>query len=167
MAAPQRFKERSSLHGLNKVWVTDITYIPTKEGWLYVAAEMDRFSRKILGWAAADHLRTSLPLDALHKALQSRPKPPAELLHHSDRGCQYSSVEFRQKLDEYGIAQSMATATKTPPPNPLGPPSKPNASAVLFQVPVHRQNRCFLTTSKPFTTRCSATVPWVISHLWT
>ena len=108
VAAPQRYKESSSLHSLNQVWVTDITYIPTKEGWLYVAAEMDRFSRKILGWAAADHLRTSLPLDALHKALQSRPKPPVELLHHSDRGCQYSSVEFRQQLDEYGIAQSMS-----------------------------------------------------------
>lgn len=108
VAAPQRFKESSCLNGLNQVWVTDITYIPTKEGWLYVAAEMDRFSRRILGWAAADHLRTSLPLDALHKALQNRPKPPTELLHHSDRGCQYSSVEFRQQLDEYGIAQSMS-----------------------------------------------------------
>src|SRR5262249_51645743 len=89
-AAPQHFKESSPLDDLNQVWVTDITYIPTKEGWLYVAAEMDRFSRRILGWATADHLRTSLPLEALHKALQSRSKPPTQLLHHSDRGCQYS-----------------------------------------------------------------------------
>ena len=71
----------------NRVWLADITYIPTDEGWLYLAAVMDLFSRKIVGWAIRDHLRTELAATALMMAVQ-RQRPAAGLIHHSDRGVQ-------------------------------------------------------------------------------
>lgn len=91
----------------NQVWLTDITYVPTDEGWLYVAVVLDLFSRKAIGWAMRDHLRTELPLAALTMALQ-RQRPAPGLLHHSDRGCQYASAEYRIALESYGITQSMS-----------------------------------------------------------
>ena len=106
--APQHFKDNAPPVLLNEVWVTDMTYIPTKEGWLYLAAEMDRCSRRILGWATANHMRTSLVLDALDKAVASRPIPRGNLLHHSDQGSQYASSEFTQKLKTLNITQSMS-----------------------------------------------------------
>ncbi|CAO3439132.1 Transposase [Azospirillum doebereinerae] len=91
----------------NQVWLTDITYVPTDEGWLYVAVVLDLFSRKAIGWAMRDHLRTELPLVALTMALQ-RQRPAPGLLHHSDRGCQYASAEDRKALESHGITQSMS-----------------------------------------------------------
>lgn len=91
----------------NQVWLTDITYVPTDEGWLYVAVVLDLFSRKAIGWAMRDHLRTELPLAALTMALQ-RQRPAPGLLHHSDRGCQYASAEYRKALESHGITQSMS-----------------------------------------------------------
>lgn len=94
---------------LNTVWLTDITYVPTDEGWLYLAAVMDLASRRIVGWATADHLRAQLPLAALHQALQQRPCVPGqELLHHSDRGIQYACGDYQQVLDQHGIDCSMS-----------------------------------------------------------
>ena len=94
---------------VNTVWLSDITYVPTDEGWLYLAAVMDLASRKIVGWATADHLRAQLPLAALHQALQQRPRIPGqELLHHSDRGVQYACGDYKQVLDQHGVGCSMS-----------------------------------------------------------
>lgn len=91
----------------NQVWLTDITYVPTDEGWLYLAVVLDLFSRKAIGWAMRDHLRTELPLAALTMAVQ-RQRPAPGLPHHSDRGCQYASAEYRKALKSHGINPSMS-----------------------------------------------------------
>ena len=92
----------------NKVWTTDITYVRTQDGnWLYVAIVMDLFSRQIVGWAIDDHMRTSLCMTALQMAFWRR-KPPPCLLHHSDRGSQYASEEYRQMLSIMKMQQSMS-----------------------------------------------------------
>jgi putative transposase len=91
----------------NQKWLCDITYIPTDEGFIYLASVLDVYSRKIVGWQMADHLRTELCLDALHAALRAR-KPGPDLLHHSDRGVQYACDAYRQTLADHGIACSMS-----------------------------------------------------------
>jgi putative transposase len=91
----------------DRLWVADITYVPTEEGWLYLAAVLDAFSRRVVGWALADHLRTELVLDALELALVRR-RPAAGLVHHSDRGCQYTSVAFGRRLAAAGLIPSMS-----------------------------------------------------------
>jgi putative transposase len=91
----------------NQKWSADITYIPTRKGWLYLAVVMDLFSRKIVGWATAASLHTTLVLDAMEMALRRR-EPAAGLLHHSDRGCQYAAHAFQQLLADSGIACSMS-----------------------------------------------------------
>lgn len=91
----------------NKVWTTDITYLWTLEGWLYVAVVIDLFSRQVVGWAVEDHMRTSLCTDALQMAFWRR-KPKAGLLHHSDRGSQYASKEYRKHLRLMKMEQSMS-----------------------------------------------------------
>lgn len=88
-------------------WCCDITYVPTAQGFLYVAAIMDLCSRKIVGWSMADHLRTELCTDALQMALRSR-RPGAGLIHHSDRGVQYASVDYMRLLQWQGITVSMS-----------------------------------------------------------
>ena len=91
----------------DEYYVGDITYIPTQEGWLYLATTIDLYSRKIVGWSMADNMRTSLVNDALLMALKGR-NPPAGLVWHTDRGSQYASESHRQLLSEYGIQQSMS-----------------------------------------------------------
>jgi transposase InsO family protein len=93
----------------NKVWVTDITYIPTGEGWLYLAVMLDLFSRRVVGWSMADHLRTELAMNALEMAIGNR-DIAAGLMHHSDRGCQYTSHEYQQALAQRGFQCSMSRA---------------------------------------------------------
>lgn len=88
-------------------WAADITYIPTAQGWLYLAAVIDLCSRKGIGWAAADHLRAELPVEALRMALTHR-RPAGALLHHSDRGVQYASDAYQSLLAEHGIEPSMS-----------------------------------------------------------
>jgi putative transposase len=92
---------------VDKVWVADITYIPTGEGWLYLAAVLDLGSRKVVGWAAADHLRSELAQRALRNALEVR-RPGAGLMHHSDRGVQYACGAYRDPLAAHGIEASMS-----------------------------------------------------------
>lgn len=91
----------------NQKWVTDITYLPCTDGWLYLATVMDLYSRKIVGWAMHDRLETVLVTEALQMAL-SRRQPGAGLLHHSDRGSQYASVAYRQALQRLEAVQSMS-----------------------------------------------------------
>ncbi len=90
-------------------WCQDITYIPTAEGWLYLAVLVDVYSRRVVGWAMADHLRTELALDALAMALQAR-RPPPGLVHHTDRGCQYTAAAYQAALAARGIVCSMSRA---------------------------------------------------------
>ncbi len=92
---------------LNRVWVADITYIDTQEGWLYLAAVLDVCSRRVIGWAFADHVRESLVGDALAMALGRR-SSPKNVLHHSDRGCQYTSAAYQTALKEANITVSMS-----------------------------------------------------------
>jgi transposase InsO family protein len=93
--------------GPDQLWVADITYIRTWEGWLYLAAILDCYSRRVVGWAMADHLRTELPLNALRMALARR-TPAARLIHHTDRGCQYTSEAYTKVLDGHGIRSSLS-----------------------------------------------------------
>ena len=83
----------------NQFWVTDITFIRTWEGWLYLAVILDLFSRRVVGWAMQSHLRAELALEALHMALGRR-LPGSGLVHHSDRGTQYAAASYQAVLDE-------------------------------------------------------------------
>jgi len=93
----------------DQVWVTDLTYIQTAQGWLYLSAVLDLYSRRVVGWAFDDQLHTALPLAALHMALRHR-APATGLLHHSDRGCQYASADYRHVLSQHGLEPSMSRA---------------------------------------------------------
>jgi transposase InsO family protein len=91
----------------NKVWVSDITYIWTREGWMYLAAILDLFSRRVVGWSIEPYVDRTLALDALGMALRTR-RPEPGLLHHSDRGVQYASGDYQKLLAEHGIDCSMS-----------------------------------------------------------
>jgi transposase InsO family protein len=105
--APNLLQGRAPARASNEVWVTDITYVPTDEGWLYVAGILDVYSRKLVGWAFSSTLATTLCLDALAMALRQR-RPPQGLIHHSDRGVQYASREYRQALAAASLLPSMS-----------------------------------------------------------
>jgi len=91
----------------NKVWVSDITYVPTDEGWLYVAAHKDLFTSDIVGYAMGERLTRNLVSQSLFKAVAAK-RPAQELLHHSDRGSQYCSHEYRNLLERFGLKASMS-----------------------------------------------------------
>ena len=123
MARPRRVRTTDSRHDLpiapnllnrnfsadapNRIWLADITYIETDQGWLYLATIMDLYCRKIVGWAMCDHLRTDLPLAALAMAIAAQ-RPGAGLIHHSDRGVQYASAEYRKMMQLAGLRASMS-----------------------------------------------------------
>lgn len=92
----------------DRLYVADITYVRTWEGWLYLAVVLDCFSRRVVGWAMADHLRTELVLEALGMAVWQR-RPPAGAVHHSDHGCQYTSLAFGRELRHSGLVASMGS----------------------------------------------------------
>ena len=91
----------------DRVWVADLTYIWTREGWLYLAVILDLFSRRVVGWSMSKRITSQLTLEALSVALWSR-KPSPGLLHHSDRGSQYTCGDYRDVLDEHGVLCSMS-----------------------------------------------------------
>ena len=123
MARPRRVRTTDSRHDFpiapnlldrnftaaapNRIWLADITYVETDQGWLYLATVMDLYSRKIVGWAMADHLRAELPLAALRMAISAQ-RPGAGLIHHSDRGVQYASAEYRNAMQSAGFRASMS-----------------------------------------------------------
>jgi len=97
-----------SAESADRKWVADITYVPTDQGWLYLAAVLDCFSRRIVGWAMADHMHTDLVSDALTMALEHRRPDAKRLLHHSDRGVQYASDDYQHLLSRHRITCSMS-----------------------------------------------------------
>ena len=105
--APNLLERHFDVDAPNKVWVSDITYVWTLQGFLYLAVILDLFSRRVVGWAMEDHMRTELVLKALTMALWQR-RPPRHLIHHSDRGSQYASLEYQEQLDQADIKCSMS-----------------------------------------------------------
>jgi transposase InsO family protein len=93
----------------NRLWLGDITYVATREGWLYLAVLLDAHSRRVIGWAMADHLRAELALGALAMALERR-RPGVGLVHHTDRGCQYTAAAYQAALAARGVTVSMSRA---------------------------------------------------------
>lgn len=106
--APNLLDQAFTSESPNKKWVTDITYLPTDNGWVYLAVVLDLFSRKVVGWSIADNLSTPLVSKALRSAIENRSPETNELLHHSDRGCQYTSSEYQRTLRTLGITCSMS-----------------------------------------------------------
>jgi len=105
--APNVLERRFEVEEPNRAWVTDITYVRTWQGWLYLAVVIDLFSRRVVGWAADEHMRTELVVDALRMALGRRCPGPG-LVCHSDRGSQYASYKYRGELRERGLVCSMS-----------------------------------------------------------
>ncbi|MGC3988085.1 MAG: IS3 family transposase [Chthoniobacteraceae bacterium] len=111
LKAPNRLLNRPRTTAHNQVWVADLTFVPTQEGWLYVAAVLDRHSRRLLGLACAGRMDAELPATALRQALLRRQglrRPQEELLHHSDQGAQYASTSYQNLLVGQGLTPSMS-----------------------------------------------------------
>jgi putative transposase len=106
--APDLVERNFTPPGPDRLWVADITQQRTDQGWLYLAVVLDGFSRRIVGWSMADHLRTELVIDALDMAIAQR-QPAAGLIHHTDHGCQYTSLAFGRRLQRAGLVASMGT----------------------------------------------------------
>ena len=107
MAVAVNLLERDfTADAVNKKWAADITYISTEQGWLYLAAVMDLYSRRIIGWSMSEHIDSALVLSAMKMAISQR-KPQAGLLHHSDRGSQYAGDNFGELLDDNGIVSGI------------------------------------------------------------
>lgn len=105
--APDRVQRNFSAEGPNRLWVADITYVPTWAGPLYLAVVVEAWSRRVVGWAMATHLRTQLVLDALQMSIHQR--NPKGVIHHSDQGSQYTSLAFGHRCREAGILSSMGS----------------------------------------------------------
>jgi putative transposase len=105
--APDLVHRQFTVNEPDRLWVADITYVPTWAGFLYLAVVMDAFSRRIVGWAMANHLRTELVLEALNMALFQR--KPSSVIHHSDQGSQYTSIGFGKRCTQAGVRPSMGS----------------------------------------------------------
>jgi transposase InsO family protein len=105
--APNLLDRNFTASAPNRIWLADITYVETGQGWLYLATVMDLYSRRIVGWAMQDHLRAELPLAALAMAISAK-QPSAGLIHHSDRGVQYASADYRKMMQSAGFKVSMS-----------------------------------------------------------
>jgi len=106
--APDLVARDFTAQGPDELWVADITYLPTWAGFLYLAVVLDAWSRRIVGWAMASHLRTELVLEALNMALWTR--RPDEVIHHSDQGSQYTAIDFGTRCRQVGVRPSMGSA---------------------------------------------------------
>jgi putative transposase len=106
--APNTLDQDFTAEAPNRKWVTDITYLPTEQGWVYLAVVLDLFSRKAVGWALGTSLETELVSTALRRAIEARRPEGGGLLHHSDRGCQYTSDAYQRILKTLGIQCSMS-----------------------------------------------------------
>jgi len=106
--APNTLAQDFTADAPNRKWVTDITYLPTEQGWVYLAVVLDLFSRKVVGWEIDRSLETHLVSAALRRAIEARRPEGGRLLHHSDRGCQYTSDAYQRTLTTLGIECSMS-----------------------------------------------------------
>ncbi|WP_263632732.1 IS3 family transposase, partial [Streptomyces sp. 8L] len=107
---PDLVNRRFSAERPNQLWLADLTYIRTWSGWVYAAFVLDAYSRRIVGWQAATHMRTDLPLDALEMALwRQKIKKGSDLVHHSDRGSQYVSIRYTERLADVGASASVGS----------------------------------------------------------
>lgn len=106
--APNLLRQQFKATEPNKKWVADITYLPTLAGWVYLAVVIDLFSRKVVGWSMSDRLTTPLVTEAMKNAIEIRRPQTDTLIHHSDRGCQYTSDDFQEILATTGITCSMS-----------------------------------------------------------
>lgn len=105
--SPNLLKQNFIVEKPNKVWVSDITYIWTMQGWAYLCVILDLFNREVIGWTIADNMKTKILIDAFDKAVRNN-RPPDGVIFHSDRGSQYASNEFRKKLEDNNFVQSMS-----------------------------------------------------------
>lgn len=105
--APNLLEQDFTADRANRKWVADISYIPTLQGWIYLAVIMDLYSRRIVGWAMSDRMKQDLALNALKMAVALR-RPDAELIHHSDRGSQYAATDYQMMLKKHSITPSMS-----------------------------------------------------------
>jgi len=105
--APDLVDRQFAVEGPDRLWVADITYVPTWAGFLYLAVVLDAWSRRVIGWAMETHLRTELVLAALDMAIAQR--RPTDVIHHSDQGCQYTSLAFGRRCREAGVRPSMGS----------------------------------------------------------
>ena len=104
--APDLVSRNFASEDPDRLWVADITYVRSREGFVYLAFILDAYSRRVVGWSMATHLRTELVVDALQMAIAWR-KPAPGLVHHSDRGVQYTSLSFGKRLEDEGVVPSM------------------------------------------------------------
>ncbi len=139
--APDLVQRTFAAAAPNVLWIADITYVPTGEGFLYLAVILDVFSRRVVGWAMAEHLRTELVVNALEMAVWNR-HPGAGVIHHSDHGCQYTALLFGEHCQTVGIRCSMGTVGDC----------YDNAMAESFFATVE----CELLARQPFQTRLEA-----------
>ena len=153
-----------------EVWQTDITYVATKEGWLYVAGVLDACSRKIVGWAADDTMPTGLVARAFERAVQGE-RPSPGLLHHSDRGSQYASEAYRQLLRRHGVVASMSRAgncyDNARMESFLGHAQKRNSFRIGSSPLAPKRKAKSSGTSRSSTTDSGSTARSVITRPWT
>ena len=106
-AAPNLLSQDFTADGPNRIWVGDITFIPTRKGWLYLAIQLDLFSRRIIGWSMSERINQQLVIDALIMGIRQR-NPEPGLIHHSDQGIQYAGTGYQKILETYGMIASMS-----------------------------------------------------------
>ena len=163
--APDLVERNFTATGPNRLWVADITYVPTWAGFLYLAVVLDAFSRRVVGWAMETHLRTELVLAALNMALGQR--RPAEVIHHSDQGTQYTSIAFGMRCQEAGCDPRWvrsATVSTTQCARAFSSRSNANCSSAAVSRPRPRHGWRSSTSSRAGTTPIAATPPSTIIH---
>ena len=160
--APDLVERRFERAAPDRLWVADITYLPTRAGFLYLAAIVDAWSRLVVGWAMAAHLRATLVSAALAMAVARR-QPDAGLVHHSDHGTQYSSLAFGRRLAEAGIAASMGSrgdAYDNASPRASSPASRRSSSTAATGARRTKPTARSSNTSGSSTTSSDATQRW-------
>jgi transposase InsO family protein len=160
--APNLLGRRFAAERPDAVWLADLSYLPTDEGWLYLAAIEDLATREIVGWSMADHLRSGLCVDALVMALQRR-RPEPGLMHHSDRGGQYAAEPYRRVLERHGIEQSMSrrgNCLDNAPMESFFASLKKEHVTTSASAPAPRPGRRCSSTWRCSTTGSGCTRPW-------
>lgn len=152
--------QQFSAEAPGEVWMTDITYIPTDEGWLYLASVMDLYTRQIVGFQMGSRMTKKLVLSSLERAYQTH-RPVGEVLHHSDRGSQYAAHEYQEKLAEYGMKGSMSRKGNC----------YDNACIESFHSILKKNLYTWTLTFIPYQiymdSRVSISIGWIICLMWT